>query len=287
MRKKIGPFDVINTIFLTLLALSCVYPFIYVLAASFSSADSINTGKVWLWPVDFTLESYQMVLEQREILIGYANTIFYTVCGTAINLFMTSLGAYPLSKRRFALRVPVSFFIAFTMLFGAGMIPVYLNYRSLGLLDSRWALLLGGAVGAMNLIILRTFFKTIPEELEDSAKIDGASDWTVLWRVFLPLARPALAAIGLFYAIGHWNSYFWAMVLLRDPNKIPLQVYLQKIIVQLEVPDEIKETMDVVPYSQETVIYSTIIIAIIPIIILYPFIQKHFVKGVMIGSIKG
>lgn len=287
MRKRVGPFDIFNTAFLAILALSCLYPLVYVIAASFSSANAIHTGKVWVWPVEFTLESYVKVFERKELLVAYGNTFFYTFFGTAINLLMTLLGAYPLSKRRLIGRVPFSFYIAFSMLFSAGLIPVFLNYRDLGLIDSRWALLLGGAVSAMNLIILRTFLQGIPEELEESAKIDGASDWTILWKIFLPLSRPAMAAIGLFYAVGHWNSYFMAMILLRTPSKIPLQVYLQQIIVQMEVPDEIKETIDVVPYSQETIIYATIVVAIMPIIVLYPFIQKHFVKGVLVGSIKG
>ena len=286
-RKEISLFQILNTTFLALLALSCLYPFIYVLSASFSSADSINTGKVWFWPVEATLESYAKVFERKELLLAYGNTFYYTIVGTSINLLLTLLGAYPLSKKRLAGRGPMSFFIAFSMLFSAGLIPVYLNYRDLGLLDTRWAILLGGAVSAINLIIMRTFLQAIPDELEESAKIDGANDWTILWRVYLPLARPAMAAVGLFYAVGHWNSYFMAMILLRDPAKIPLQVYLQQIIVQMQVPDEIKATIDVVPYSQETIIYATIMIAITPIILVYPFIQKHFVKGVLIGSIKG
>jgi putative aldouronate transport system permease protein len=286
-RKPVDLFDIMNTILLGLLALSCLYPFIYVLAASFSSADSIFAGKVWLWPVEPTLESYVKVFERKELLLSYGNTFYYTIVGTCINLLLTMLGAYPLAKKRLAGRVPMSFFIAFSMLFSAGLIPVYLNFRDLGLLDTRLAILLGGAVSAINLIIMRTFLQAIPDELEESAKIDGANDWTILWRVYMPLARPAMAAIGLFYAVGHWNSYFMAMILLRDPAKIPLQVYLQQIIVQMQVPDEIKATMDVVPYSQETIIYATIIIAITPIIVVYPFIQRHFVKGVLIGSIKG
>lgn len=287
MKKRFSVFEIVNATLLGLLALSCLYPFIYVLAASFSSADSINTGKVWLWPVDATLESYAKVFERKDLLLAYGNTFYYTIVGTSINLLLTMLGAYPLSKRRLVGRVPMSFFIAFSMLFSAGLIPAYLNYKDLGLLDTRWAILLGGAISAVNLIIMRTFLQAIPDELEESAKIDGANDWTILWRVYLPLARPAMAAVGLFYAVGHWNSYFMAMILLRDPAKIPLQVYLQQIIVQMQVPDEIKATMDVVPYSQETIIYATIMIAITPIIIVYPFIQKHFVKGVLIGSIKG
>lgn len=287
MKKKISLFDSFNHVFLALFALLCLYPFIYVLAASFSSAQAIMAGKVWLWPVEPTLESYKKVFERPELMIAYGNTIFYTVFGTMINLLLTTMGAYPLSKKRLAGRAAVSFFIAFSMLFSAGLIPVYLNFRDLGLMDSRWAILLGGAVSAMNLIILRTFLQGIPEELEESAKIDGANDWRILWQIYVPLAKPAMAAIGLFYAVGHWNSYFMAMVLLKDPNKVPLQVYLKKIIVQLEVPEEIKATMDVVTYSPETIIYSTIIVAIIPIIVVYPFIQKYFVKGVLVGSIKG
>ncbi|RAP73560.1 carbohydrate ABC transporter permease [Paenibacillus montanisoli] len=286
-QKKQDWFPVINAILLGLLAICCLYPFIYVLSASFSSSESVSAGRVWLWPVEANVESYVKVFEQKQIWISYGNTIFYTVVGTSINLLLTAMGAYPLSKRRLAGRSFFGFFIAFTILFGAGLIPSYLNYRDLGLMDSRWAILLGGAVSAMNLIIFRTFLQEIPEELEESAKIDGANDWTILWKVFLPLSRPALATIGLFYAVGHWNSYFMAMILLRSESKIPLQVYLNKIIVQLQVPEEIKKTMDVMPYSPETVIYATIMVAVIPIILVYPMIQKHFVKGVMIGSLKG
>ncbi|WP_308636464.1 carbohydrate ABC transporter permease [Paenibacillus silvisoli] len=286
-QKKKELFPYFNAILLGVLALCCLYPFIYVLSASFSSSDSVQAGRVWLWPVEANLESYAKVFEQKQIWVSYGNTLFYTIAGTALNLVLTIMGAYPLSKRRLAGRTAIGFFIAFTILFGAGLIPSYLNYKDLGLMDSRWAILFGGAVSAMNLIILRTFLQEIPEELEESAKIDGAHDWRILWQVYLPLSRPALATIGLFYAVGHWNSYFMAMILLRSESKIPLQVYLNKIIVQLQVPEEIKKTMDVMPYSPETVIYATIIVAIVPIILVYPMIQKHFVKGVMIGSLKG
>lgn len=285
--KPISWFNAANYLFLSLLSLACLYPFLYVLSASFSSSASVLAGKVWLWPVDPTLESYEKVFEQKEIWVSYGNTIFYTVVGTAINLFLTALGAYPLSKRRLLGRTQIGFFVAFTLLFGAGLIPTFLNYRDLGLIDSRWAILLGGAISAMYLIIMRTFLQAIPEELEESAKMDGASDWTILWKIYVPLSMPVMASLGLFYAVGRWNSYFMAMILLRTESKIPLQVYLNKIIVQMKVPDEIKNTMDVVPYSPETVIYATIMVAILPIIAVYPLIQKHFVKGVMIGSLKG
>ncbi|MNI22892.1 L-arabinose transport system permease protein AraQ [compost metagenome] len=173
------------------------------------------------------------------------------------------------------------------MLFSAGMIPFYLNLRDLGLLDTRIAILFAFAITTFNVIILRSFFQSIPEELEEAAKVDGASDFRVMWNIVLPLSKPSLAAISLFYAVARWNGYFWAMVILQDERKIPLQVLLNKLVVEMKPTAEMIGTMDAVSYSSETVIYATIIVSVIPIVVLYPFIQKYFVKGVMIGSVKG
>lgn len=280
-------FSVINYLFLSLLALSTIYPFIYVFSASISKAQYVLRGDVVLLPKGITWESYRTVLAEKGLWIAYANTIFYTVAGTLVNLLFTMMGAYPLSKKRLMGRTAIGFFIAFTMMFSAGMIPTYLNLKDLGLLNSRTGFLLAFAISTMNVIILRTFMQAIPEELEESAKVDGASDWRILWSIYLPLSKPALATIGLFYAVGHWNSYFWAMVLLKAESKMPLQVLLKKLVVQMEVSDEIKNLSDLSVTAQETVIYATIIVATLPILIVYPFIQKFFVKGVMIGSLKG
>lgn len=281
-------FAVCNYFILGLFAVCTVYPFIYVLSASFSSGEAVVEGSVWLFPVQFNCDSYKEVVKQSGIWLAYSNTIFYTVVGTAFSLLITICGAYPLSKKRLPGRSFLSFMIAFTMLFSAGMVPVYLNLRSLGLLNTRTGLIVAFSISTFLVIILRTFFQSIPEEMEEAATIDGASNWQILWKIFLPLSKPALATIGLFYAVGKWNGYFWAMVMLRDDGKMPLQVLLIKLIVSMR-PNEnvVADAGAVVDYSLETVIYATIIISVLPIIIVYPYIQKFFVKGIMIGSLKG
>lgn len=280
-------FSVCNHIFLALLALSTVYPFLYVLSASISSGDAVVTGKVMFWPVDLTFDAYKQVLKENSLWMAYANTIFYTLAGTVVNVMFTIFGAYPLSKKRLLGRGAIGFFIAFTMLFSAGMIPFYLNLRELGLINTRTAIIFAFAISTFNVVILRSFFQSIPEDLEEAAKVDGATDAQVLWRIVLPLSKPSLAAISLFYAINRWNGYFWAMVILKDEDKIPLQVLLNKLVVSMKPTEDMLMTTDVAAFSQETVIYATIVLSVVPIVAVYPFIQKYFVKGVMIGSIKG
>lgn len=280
-------FSVFNHIFLALLAFITLYPFLYVLSASISSGDAVITGKVMLWPVDISFEAYGQVFKEQAIWLAYANTIYYTVVGTVINVVLSIMGAYPLSKKRLLGREFIGFFIAFTMLFNAGMIPFYLNLRNLGLLDTRMAILIAFGITTFNVIILRSFFQSIPEEMEEAAKVDGAGDFRIMWNIVLPLSKPSLAAISLFYAVARWNGYFWAMVILQDERKIPLQVLLNKLVVEMKPTAEMISTMDAAAYSPETVIYATIVVSVIPIVAVYPFIQKYFVKGVMIGSIKG
>jgi putative aldouronate transport system permease protein len=280
-------FSVCNHIFLALLALSTVYPFLYVLSASISSGDAVVTGRVMFWPIDLTFDAYKQVLKENSLWMAYANTIFYTLAGTVVNVMFTIFGAYPLSKKRLLGRGAIGFFIAFTMLFSAGMIPFYLNLRELGLINTRTAIIFAFAISTFNVVILRSFFQSIPEDLEEAAKVDGATDAQVLWRIVLPLSKPSLAAISLFYAINRWNGYFWAMVILKDEDKIPLQVLLNKLVVSMKPTEDMMMTSDVAAFSQETVIYATIVLSVVPIVAVYPFIQKYFVKGVMIGSIKG
>ncbi len=280
-------FSICNHIFLALLALSTVYPFLYVLSASISSGDAVVTGKVMFWPVDLTFDAYKQVLKENSLWMAYANTIYYTLVGTVVNVVFTIFGAYPLSKKRLLGRGAIGFFIAFTMLFSAGMIPFYLNLRELGLINTRTAIIFAFAISTFNVVILRSFFQSIPEDLEEAAKVDGATDAQVLWRIVLPLSKPSLAAISLFYAINRWNGYFWAMVILKDEDKIPLQVLLNKLVVSMKPTEDMMMTSDVAAFSQETVIYATIVLSVVPIVAVYPFIQKYFVKGVMIGSIKG
>ncbi len=280
-------FNVINYIFMGFVGFLTIYPFIYVVANSLSSVTAVKMGKVFFYPIDFNLEAFKYILSQQGIWIAYGNTIFYTLVGTTVNLLLTVMGAYPLSKKRLKGRTFVSFFIVFTMWFNAGMIPFYLNLRSLGILNTRLVIIIAFGITTFNVILLRTFFQSIPRSLEESAKIDGASDFQVLWKIYLPLSKAGLATVGLFYAVGRWNGYLWAMIILRDKNKIPLQVLLKKMIVELSVDERLMATADMSTYSQETVIHATIIIAIIPIICVYPYLQKYFVKGIMLGSVKG
>jgi len=277
----------VNYVLLTLIGCAALYPFLYIVSASISPAELVVTGKVLLLPKSVTWESYERVLSEDGIWIAYANTIYYTLAGTLVSVAFTVLGAYPLSKARLMGRSFISFFIAFTMLFNAGIIPFYLNIRDLGLLDTRAAIIFAFAVSTWLVIMLRTFFQSIPVEMEEAAKIDGATDGEILWKVYLPLSAPALATISLFYAVSRWNGYFWAMVLLQDESKIPLQVLLQKLVVQMRPSETMIATSDAAVVSSETVIYATIIVSILPIVAVYPFIQKYFVKGVMIGSVKG
>ncbi|AZB42478.1 carbohydrate ABC transporter permease [Bacillus sp. FJAT-42376] len=279
--------DILIYGFLTLLAVACIYPFIYVFSASISSAQAVISGEVILLPKDITFLSYFKVLEDPAIWTAYGNTIFYTVAGTAVNLVFTICGAYPLSKKRLRGKALIAFFIAFTMWFQAGIIPTYLNFKELGLLDTRTGILIGFAISTFLVFILRSFFQSIPDSLEESAKVDGANDLQILMKIYLPLSKPALVTVGLFYAVARWNGYFWAMVLLNDEGKIPLQVMLKKLIVEMTVSEQVLSAGDVMmEFSRETIIYATIFISILPIIIVYPFLQKYFVKGTMLGGIK-
>jgi putative aldouronate transport system permease protein len=274
-------------VILIVLSAVCLYPFVYVLSASFSSGNAVITGEVLLFPKDITLDSYKSILAKDGLWQAYGNTVFYTVVGTAFSILLTICGAYPLSKSRLRGRTFVAFFIAFTLWFGAGLIPTYLNFKELGLLDTRTSIIVGFAVSAFLVILLRTFFQSIPDSLEESAKMDGANDLQILRHIYLPLSKPALVTVGLIYAVGKWNSYFWAMILLNDESKIPLQVLLKKMIVEMSLNEELTGSMNAAnAMSQETFIYATIIVSILPIVLVYPFLQKYFVKGTMIGGIK-
>lgn len=279
--------EIIIHIVVALAALLTLYPFIYVLASSLSSPDAVSSAKVWLYPIDFTLEAYKKVAANPNIWIGYANSLFYTLAGTAVNILFTIAGAYPLSKKRLRGRSFLSFMVLLTMWLKPGMIPFYLNLRDFNLLDKRITILIAFACSAFYVILLRTYFESIPDSLEESAKIDGANDITILAKIMLPLSKPALATIGLYYAVQRWNGYFWAMLILKSPTKIPLQVFLKKLIVEMNLGDDIGLGDAAAAISQETVIYATIIISALPMIVLYPFIQKYFEKGIMVGSVKG
>lgn len=285
---KRNVFDYIIYAIIILICILCLYPFIYVLSSSLSSPDAVTSAKVWFFPVDFNFDAYKKIFEDQQILIGYANAFYYTILGTLVNIILTISGAYPLSKRRLRGRKLMTILITFTMWFNAGMIPFYLNLRDLNLLDKRITLIIAFGCSAFYVILLRTNFQSIPDEIEESAKIDGANDLTILFKIFLPLAKPAIATVGLYYAVSRWNGYFWAMLILKDPKKIPLQVILKKMIVEMDISEEAMQGADMMlSLSKETLIFATIIIGVIPMLIIYPFIQKYFEKGSMVGSVKG
>lgn len=291
MRETKGEkiFYVVNTLFLIVLTALIVYPVIYVISASLSSREAILTGRVTLLPVDFNIEAYRYVFAEKQIWISYLNSFFYTIVGTGVAMTVTILGAYALSKPVLPGKKIITFAVVLTMWFGAGTIPIYLNFRDLGLLDSRAAIVIGFCCSAYNFILLRNFFSAIPQSLEEAADIDGAGQWQILFRIYLPLSLPSIATISLFYAVSRWNSYFWEMILLSNDDLIPLQVVIKKLIVDLKGIAQKADSVDVSMYqfSEETVVYASIVVSAVPMFILYPFIQKYFVKGVMVGAVKG
>lgn len=286
-------FYTVVTVFLTLIALIVLYPIIYVVSCSFSSPDSIMSGKVILWPVDFTLDGYNAVLGYKKVWIGFRNSIFYTVVGTLINMFMTIICAYPVSRKDMPGRNILMMMYSFTMIFGAGMIPNYLLVRDLKMLNTVWAILIPGAIGVYNMIIMRTYFmSSIPGELLEASKMDGCGDTKFLVSVVLPLSKPILAVVSMYYIVAHWNAYFKAFMYLSDENLYPLQIFLKEILVasKLEAAmlDDVLVTSSASTSGLQYIVkYALIVVACLPMMIIFPFVQKHFVKGVMIGAVKG
>ncbi|GIO54597.1 carbohydrate ABC transporter permease [Paenibacillus cellulositrophicus] len=281
-------FSGVNTCFMILLCFVTLYPFLYVLFASLSDPTEMARFRGMLfYPKGFNLEAYKAVMDNPMILTGYRNTIFYVAGGTAINLFMTTLGAYALSRRNVYFSNSIMFMIVITMVFNGGLIPSFLLVNSLGMLDTPWALLLPGAVSSFNLIIMRTAFQAVPVSLEESARIDGANDWTIMSRIIVPLSMPVIAVMILWYAVGHWNSYFSALIYLRDRELFPLQLVLREILISnstdsMTTDAAASDRLDI----GITIKYATIIISTLPILCLYPFLQKYFVHGVLIGALK-
>ncbi|MGJ8610315.1 MAG: carbohydrate ABC transporter permease [Octadecabacter sp.] len=279
-------FVIINMFLIAIFTISTMYPFIYIGALSFSSGFAARAGTVILTPIDSTIEAYKYILSQRMFWVSYGNTFFYTIAGTIMSLMFLIPGAYALSRPQLYGRRFWNLLVAFTMWFNAGMIPFFLNMRDLGLLDSYFGILIGFAVNGFNLILLRNFFEGVPSSFEEAARMDGANDFQVLWKVYMPLAKPAIATVALFCLVSRWNGFFWAMVLLRDEDKIPLQVYLRHTIATLSDDQEFGATLIGAPYSVETVSAAIIVCSIIPVLIVYPFIQKYFEKGILLGGVK-
>lgn len=263
-----------------------LYPFIYIAAVSFSSGFAAAAGKVIIAPIDATLEAYRFILEDPQFWISYRNTFIYTIGGTIMSLLFIIPGAYALSRPQLKGRRFFNLFIAFTMWFNAGLIPFFLNMRDLNLLDSMFGIILAFAVNAFNIILLRNFFEAIPRSFEEAARMDGANDFQVLWKVFVPLSKPAIATITLFCIVSRWNGFFWAMVLLQSEEKIPLQVFLRHTIAKLSDSEEFAMNVLDAAYGPETVTAAIIVCSIIPVLIIYPFIQKYFEKGILLGGVK-
>lgn len=274
-----------------IIALVTLYPLIYVVSASLSKPLNILNGDVWLFPVDFTLDSYKRVFQSGDIIRGYKNTIFYSCAGTLINVILTIMAAYPLSLPDLKGKNIVTFMITFTMFFSGGMIPSFLNVRNLGLLNTVWAVLLPGAINATNMLIMRNYFvNSVPNELREAASIDGCSPFRTMTDIVLPLSKSIIVVITLYYFVGHWNSYFDAMMYLRDPEMHPLQVTLRKILLLSQMGD-MAEQMGVndmnVTLIYASLKYAIIVVSAVPLLVVYPMIQGFFQKGIMMGSIKG
>jgi putative aldouronate transport system permease protein len=276
---------------LGLFCLAILYPLIYVLSASVSNTKAVSAGEVWLWPVGFTLDAYKAIFDYDSIVSSFGNSVYYAVMGAVVATVLTLLAAYPLSRKGLPGKGLVMAAFVFTMMFSGGLIPTYLVVDQLGLLNTRWAMILPTALAVWNVIITRTYFMvTIPEELVEAGKVDGCSDFGFFWRIVLPLSKPIIAVNLLFYAVGQWNSFFNALIYLTNEHLFPLQVVLRQVLIQSKVdPSQMPDTSKLAQLKelQQQLKYSLIVIGMIPPLLVYPFVQKHFVKGAMIGSLKG
>ncbi|WP_062497160.1 carbohydrate ABC transporter permease [Paenibacillus sp. 32O-W] len=278
-------------VFLTLVMLAVLYPLVYIVSSSFSSPRAVVSGQVWLFPVEFSLRAYKSIFRSSQLMTGYYNTVVYTVFGTLINLAFTILMAYPLSVRQFYGRHLFMTLLMITMFFSGGLIPTYLLVKELNMLDTRWAMWLPGALSVFQVIVARTFFQSsIPQELAEAAQMDGCRDTRYLVSVVLPLSKPIIAVMTLMYAVGHWNAYFDALIYLRSEKLFPLQYVLRNLLIlNAADPEMLANTAAKIRDQgfEQALKYALIVVSSVPVLIMYPFVQKHFVKGVMIGSLKG
>lgn len=274
---------------LSILLVVVLYPLIYIISSSFSSPSAVTSGRVWLWPVELSLKGYNTLIHNQKVTIGYANSLFYTGLGTVISVLLTIMIAYPLSRKTFFGKNVVMMLITFTMLFSGGLIPTYLVVKQMGMIDTRWALLIPNAVWVWQVIITRSFFQTlIPDELFDASEIDGCSDFRFLWSVVVPLSKPIIAVLFLIYAVGQWNAYFDALIYLKSANLFPLQLILRSIII-LNNSSNATDALKQVERQQlaELLKYCLIVATTLPVLIIYPFVQRFFVQGLLVGSVKG
>lgn len=284
-------FDIVNILIMAILTFIFIWPLIFVLSASVSDPAAVTLGKVWLFPKGFNLEGYKAIFNYKNIWVGYKNTVIYTVLGTTLNLFMTICAAYPLSRKDFMPRKALTRIFMFTMFFSGGLIPSYMVVVKLGIYDRIWAMLLPSAVHVMYIIIMRTYFQTsIPHSLHEAAELDGANTAQVLWHIVLPLSGPILAVMALYYGVGKWNSYFDALVYMSSTSKYPLQMFLREILINNQVDLNMvgldPAAAEAKLHLAQVIKYGVIVVASLPVLCVYPFVQKYFVKGVMIGAIK-
>jgi ABC-type glycerol-3-phosphate transport system permease component len=266
-----------------------LYPFLYVVSMSISDPVAVISRKVWLWPVGFSTEAYKLVFQNDGVWRAYYNTFWYTIVGTFVNVVMTVLAAWPLSRRTFVGRKPIMGMIVITMFFSGGLIPTFILINQLGLYNTRWVMIFPSAVSAFLIIIARTFFQGIPDAYIEAAKLDGANDFGILWKIVLPLSRPILAVLALFYAVGHWNAFFTPLVYLPNPKLQPMSLFLTRVLIQDDqtiagsggVVDTYARSMLAIQLP-----YALIVVVTLPIVLVYPFLQKHFAKGVMLGGLK-
>lgn len=281
----------VSALVIGILTLTVLYIIVYILSASFSSPAALAAGKVVLWPVDFSVDGYKAVFNYSKVWIGYRNTIFYVIVGTAINVSMTLLCAYPMAQKDLYGGKAIMAYFTFTMIFNGGMIPTYILVKNLGIMNTVWSLLIPGAMTVYNMIIARTFIRTnIPGELRDAARIGGCDDFHFFFEVVLPLSKAIIAVLTLWYAVGHWNSYMDAFLYLRDNKLYPLQIFLKDVLVSGEFSAEDMmdpETAIALQNMKLLLKYSLIVVSVVPLFFFYPFVQKYFVKGVTIGSVKG
>lgn len=277
-------FKIISYVLIGAFAIMTLYPLVYGFSASISGKIAYESGQVVLLPKDINFQVYRLIYMDKGFWISYVNTLFYTVFGTAWSMLISVTGAYALSKRRLLFQRQFNFWVVFTMWFNAGMIPMYLNYVNMGVAN-RWGVIFAFGIQAYNVILLRNYFEGVPKEIEEAAIIDGANEFQILRRIYLPMSKAALATVTLFYATSRWNGYFWSRMLLTDPMELPLQVYMRILV---ENYQKMFDDMPInLPYASDSYIYAILVCSIIPVLIIYPYIQKYFVKGVNLGGVKG
>lgn len=279
-------FQVFNYMILILAASTMIAPLLQLLAVSFSSPIAADSKKVFLWPVEFTTGTWEHILQNMVLWRSFAVTVYITVVGTFLSMLFSVLTAFPLSRREFLLKKPIMLGIVITMIFNAPMIPFFLTVRELGMMNSLWALIIPGLISTFNMVIIRTFFMGIPRDLDDAAKIDGCHDFRLLFQIYLPLSKPVLATVSLFYAVGYWNTFMRAILFIRDPNLYPLQLRLREYFVAPEELAAVNLIVGDFDFNTTTLKAATIIFATIPIVLVYPYLQKYFVKGAVLGSLK-